>query len=108
MNARRLESRPSICHTIAPRESACADPDYGRRFAVGGAKRRQFLHAGALTIVTIFCGWRPRPDDMHHFLRSHETLVSGVEYRVAPPDVLQISSAQAGEIDGEIQAIRTD
>src|SRR5690606_24323074 len=34
--------------------------------------------------------------------------VSAAEYRVAPPDTIMISCAQAPEIDGEVQRIRTD
>jgi polysaccharide export outer membrane protein len=34
--------------------------------------------------------------------------VSTTEYRVQPPDTIEISSSQAGEIDGEEQSIRQD
>lgn len=57
-------------------------------------------------VASAGCG--PKVDDMRHFLRAHEHRVSGAEYRVAPPDVLEISSAQAPEIDGEVQSIRSD
>lgn len=42
------------------------------------------------------------------FLHEWEASVSATEYRVQPPDTLEISSAQAGEIDGEEQAVRQD
>jgi protein involved in polysaccharide export with SLBB domain len=50
----------------------------------------------------------PRIDEMRYFLRAHENTVSGVEYRLAPPDAILISSAQAPEVDGEVQTIRSD
>lgn len=74
--------------------------------------RRVFPRVAALVAIVMLaatggCGG-PKQDDMQHFLRSHETLVSGVDYRVAPPDIVQISSPQALEVDGDIQLIRMD
>jgi polysaccharide export outer membrane protein len=39
------------------------------------------------------------------FLHEWEASVSATEYRVQPPDVVEISSSQAAEVDGESQTI---
>lgn len=59
------------------------------------------------TLFACGCG-APKADELRHFLRSHETVVSAPEYRTAPPDVIQINCAQAPEVDGEVQVIRSD
>ncbi|RIK68978.1 MAG: hypothetical protein DCC65_02275 [Planctomycetota bacterium] len=52
------------------------------------------------------CG--PKDDEIHAFVHDWEASVSAADYRVQPPDTLEISSAQAPELDGEIQTIRQD
>jgi polysaccharide export outer membrane protein len=42
------------------------------------------------------------------FLHDWEATVSASDYRVQPPDVIEISAAQAAEIDGEQQGVRQD
>ncbi|HVP11355.1 MAG TPA: polysaccharide biosynthesis/export family protein [Phycisphaerae bacterium] len=42
------------------------------------------------------------------FLHEWEASVSSTEYRVQPPDTIEISSAQAAEIDGEEESVRQD
>ncbi|MEE8170052.1 MAG: polysaccharide biosynthesis/export family protein, partial [Phycisphaerae bacterium] len=58
--------------------------------------------------MSLAFGCADSSQEMRHFLRAHEHVVSGVEYRLAPPDAIFVSSAQAPEIDGEIQVIRPD
>ncbi len=42
------------------------------------------------------------------FLHEWEASVSATEYRVHPPDVLEISSSQGAEVNGEIQPVGPD
>jgi len=46
--------------------------------------------------------------DLKNFVQAHREDVAAVEYRLAPPDVVQISSPTAPEVDGEAQQIRSD
>lgn len=63
----------------------------------------------AWTVALTFgaaCG--PSEREIDSFVRSYEASVSAADYQVQPPDALEISSAQAKEIDGEIQSVRQD
>lgn len=60
----------------------------------------------ALTLVAIGC--RPTDGEIHAFMHEREANVSASDYVVQPPDVLEISSPQSSEIDGENQTVRQD
>jgi|CXWL01.1.fsa_nt_gi polysaccharide export outer membrane protein len=66
----------------------------------------------ALGIVTILMAWsagcNSQDQDINTFVHDWEASVSEAEYRVQPPDSLEVSSAQALEVDGEIQTVRQD
>jgi polysaccharide biosynthesis/export protein len=71
--------------------------------------RRIGLSLGlALLSVGIAAGCSTSDQQVNAFLHEWEASVSSSEYRVQPPDSLEISSAQAAEIDGEEQSIRQD
>ncbi len=46
--------------------------------------------------------------EINAFIHDYEASVSGIEYIVQPPDVIEISAANAPEIDGEVQEIGHD
>ncbi len=48
------------------------------------------------------------PKEVEAFLLKPRQVVSGVEYRVYPPDVISISSLHVPEIDGATQQVRPD
>lgn len=56
----------------------------------------------------LWCGCGPSEEQINAFVHEWEASVSAADYRVQPPDTLEISSAQAPELDGEIQTIRQD
>ena len=60
----------------------------------------------ATTVATIGCG--PRDQELSAFIHDHEANVSASDYRVQPPDSIEISAAAAPEVDGEVQTIRQD
>lgn len=60
----------------------------------------------ALAITSTGCG--EREVDMSAFIHEREAQVSASDYRVQPPDTIEISAAAAPEIDGEVQKIRQD
>ncbi len=53
-------------------------------------------------------GCHPSDREINSFIHSTDASVSSAEYVTQPPDVLEISSPQAEEIDGETQPIRQD
>jgi len=65
----------------------------------------------ALTLPALFAltlaggGCSTSDQEVKAFLHEWETSVSATEYRVQPPDVLEISSSQAAEVDGESQTV---
>jgi len=76
---------------------------FGRCVTRGG------LPAAAAIVGFAACGCSDNTGrEIHHFLKAHEHQVAGAEYRVAPPDALLISCAQAPEVDGEVQIVRSD
>lgn len=63
----------------------------------------------ALGIVTgAGCSSTPNDREVNAFIHDWEANVSAAEYRVQPPDSIEISSPQSPEVDGEIQTIRQD
>lgn len=78
-------------------------------FAFVGACRTWAKNAvlfGAFIVAS--CGCHPSDREINSFLQATEASVSSAEYVVQPPDSLELSSAQAAEIDGEHQVIRQD
>ncbi len=70
---------------------------------------RRGADLSALAIALgIMTGCGPSDREIDSFVRSWETSVSAADYQIQPPDSLEISSAQAKEIDGEIQMVRQD
>lgn len=61
-----------------------------------------------LLVAAAGTGCGPKDEEIHAFVHDHEASVSAADYRVQPPDVLEISSAQAPEVDGEMLTIRQD
>lgn len=53
-------------------------------------------------------GCAPEHQEINAFIHDYEASVSGTEYVVQPPDVIEISAAQAPEIDGEVQEVGHD
>ncbi|MFQ5411404.1 MAG: polysaccharide biosynthesis/export family protein [Phycisphaerae bacterium] len=58
--------------------------------------------------LTAGSGCGPSQRDINAFIHHWEASVSGTHYLVQPPDALEISSASAPEIDGEIQTVGPD
>ena len=75
---------------------------------LGGFSRLLHLAWVALAIVGLQAGCGPSDREINSFLQHTEASVSSAEYVVQPPDVLELSSAQASEIDGEQQTVRQD
>jgi protein involved in polysaccharide export with SLBB domain len=72
---------------------------------------RRRLATGISTLAIVLAlgaGCGPSDREIDSFVRSWETSVSAADYQVQPPDEVEISSAQAKEIDGEVQAVRQD
>ncbi len=63
--------------------------------------------AGLLALCAA-AGCAPQYEDLRTFTQGHEQQVGAAAYRLAPPDVVAISSPTAAEIDGDIQPIRSD
>ncbi len=59
-------------------------------------------------IASVAGGCGPSDREINAFLQTSEASVSSAEYVVQPPDVLELSSAQAAEIEGEHQTVRQD
>jgi polysaccharide biosynthesis/export protein len=66
------------------------------------------LLASALLAVGGAAGCATSDTEVTTFLHEWEASVSATDYRVQPPDTIEISCSQAGEIDGEEQSIRQD
>ena len=74
-------------------------------------KTRRYIGPVLATAAMLVCGstgCSSSEQQVNTFLNHWETSVSASEYRVQPPDTLEISSAQAPEIDGEEQIVRPD
>ncbi|MBI5765104.1 MAG: polysaccharide biosynthesis/export family protein [Planctomycetes bacterium] len=72
------------------------------------SKTRRVVTAALLVGTILASGCGPSDHEINSFIHSKDASVSAVEYVVQPPDVLDISSSQAVEIDGESQTIRQD
>jgi len=60
-----------------------------------------------LSIGLVGCG-QDRDAQLRQFLQQKRSPVTGIEYRVLPPDIISISSRNIKEIDGISQQIRPD
>lgn len=78
----------------------------GRMKITSETRRVATMIALVGTILANGCG--PSDHEINSFIHSKDASVSSAEYVVQPPDVLDISSSQAVEIDGESQTIRQD
>ena len=58
--------------------------------------------------ITMAAGCGERDVNFSAFIHDHEAQVSASDYRVQPPDSIEISASAAPEIDGEVQNIRQD
>lgn len=74
--------------------------------ARGRRTHRGIRVAGLLALGAAGCA--PPYEDLRVFTQGHEKEVAAVTYRLAPPDVISISSPTASEIDGDTQPIRSD
>lgn len=64
--------------------------------------------AALLLFTSLIAGCAHEDEKVQAWVHEWETSVSAADYLVQPPDALEISSAQAPEIDGEIQTVRQD
>lgn len=62
----------------------------------------------AISLLVVSTGCGERDVNLSAFIHDHEAQVSASDYRVQPPDTIEISAAAAPEIDGEVQKIRQD
>ena len=69
---------------------------------------RAVLAGGMVLTILAAANCGPSDREINAFIHDWEASVSGTDYLVQPPDVVEISSAQAPEIDGEIQEVRHD
>src|ERR1043166_1536533 len=68
-------------------------------------ERRHARGLIALLTVAAF-GCHPTDREIDSFLQEREASVSSADYVVQPPDILEISSAKAAEVDSEHQMVR--
>ncbi|MFQ5423284.1 MAG: polysaccharide biosynthesis/export family protein [Phycisphaerae bacterium] len=72
--------------------------------------RDRYAVAIAITFGTYvaLAGCTPSDTEINSFIHDWEATVSASDYQVMPPDAVEISSANAPEIDGEVQVLRQD
>jgi protein involved in polysaccharide export with SLBB domain len=63
---------------------------------------------GLAVLAGLAAGCAPKYDDLKSFTQGHEQQAAAIEYRIEPPDVINLSSPTAPELDGDIQQIRSD
>lgn len=59
-------------------------------------------------LVGLLAGCSPSDQEINAFIHAWEASVSSPEYRVQPPDGLEVRSPTAPELDGQSQIIRSD
>lgn len=64
--------------------------------------------AAAVIVLSLAGGCTPSDQQVNSFIHAWEASVSAPDYRVQPPDTLEISSPTAPEIDGSSQVVRQD
>lgn len=71
----------------------------------------QICLCGGLALLLI-CGpsgcAKPHYPDIKQFVQAHDQDVAETNYRIEPPDIIEISSPSAPELNGETQIIRQD
>lgn len=70
------------------------------------ARMATWIVGAAIVLMASGCG--PNDREINAFVHHWEASVSGTDYVVQPPDVIEFSSPHAPEIDGEVQEIRHD
>ena len=80
----------------------------GPRTAFPLARRVVVLTSALAVFVSVFSGCTPNDTNLNAFIHDWEAIVSASDYHVIPPDAIEISSANAPEIDGEVQTVRQD
>ncbi len=87
-----------------------------RQTAAAHPRRSPTLHAGGWAALWLLgtavgvgaVGCARGDEEINAFIHDYEASVTGTEYIVQPPDVIEISAADAPEIDGEVQEIGHD
>ncbi len=69
---------------------------------------RGLLGLVVCTAGVVGCSDEKKYADLKNFVQAHRDDVAAVEYRLEPPDVVEVSSPTAPEVDGEVQQIRSD
>jgi len=62
----------------------------------------------AVLIVSMLAGCQTTYTDFDAFVRDPQPLVTSTEYRLAPPDVIRITSKRVRELHGHTETIRPD
>jgi len=70
--------------------------------------RRAVAAALAAAVLIALAGCGPSDQEINAFIHAWETSVSSPEYRLQPPDGLEIRSPTAPELDGQSQLVRQD
>ncbi len=77
-----------------------------------GMRSRQFFRAAWAAIAAVPCiaslGCAPKYQDLKVFNQAHRQEVAASSYRLEPPDIVQLESPTAPEVDQEVQRIRSD
>lgn len=66
------------------------------------------IGAIGLSAVALGGGCGPSDQEINAFIHACEASVSASDYRVLPPDTINVSSPNAPEVDGESQLVRQD
>lgn len=80
----------------------------GPRAALAPVRRTVVLTSALAVCASALSGCTPNNTDLNAFIHDWEAIVSASDYHVIPPDAIEISSANAPEIDGEVQTVRQD
>ncbi len=70
--------------------------------------RRTLLASAAVLVGLASTGCATKYKDLKVFMQAHRQDVSASNYRLEPPDVIQVDSPTSPEIDNETQRIRSD
>src|SRR6059036_1658617 len=97
--ARRIGTQTMVRSVFA--DSVGSIRDVRRRASI-----RVALFVAVIASIAGGCG--PSDREINSFLQTSEASVSSAEYVVQPPDIVELSSAQATEIEGEQQTVRQD
>jgi polysaccharide export outer membrane protein len=81
---------------------------FTRKDAMGSRSLDRLLGIALILLAGSLGACASNDQDINTFVHDWEANVSEAEYRVQPPDALEVSAAQAPEIDGEVQTVRQD